>query len=540
MISSNFTLDRKPLHNRRNFMMDNILCNRIGSVMMIIIRIVVIFFITFFGIKICGSIFVGFDKPLYVFVLAFLVIGILAYVMILPKKIKGNRLFLTFFTMWCIFQIIYIFNIYCKFTSDLAAVQTIADMYVLGDGSLTEGNWYYDYISWYPNNVPIVFIEIGIIRLLRLLGIYNIQCETLALSLFAGLLADLAIYFTAESARLLTKNEWVRIPTLMLGILLIGFSEPAAILYTDILSLWTIPFGIVLVIKMLDKSRELVINKSMIIYVILISLVWGGGILVKPQVIIVVIATFMVGIIYSLCKCNERKVILLVLIGCCSLLCYRVEKVMVDNWAYTHIAPKEYFDDHRFLFLHYINMGLNPDSNGFYSEDDVNLMRNTLGVEEKKEVLLSSIRSRLKEKGFLGTVKFMVNKVAMIINDGNFSDPYIWRGEFYNESEIAKKIQSYCVEGGEGWYDGLGIVIQITYLISLLLSVIGVILNFFSKGNFRERVFIDVEGLALFGGVLFIMLFEENKRYFYVMVPILVIGFVLVFKNLNYSESKNT
>lgn len=425
---------------------------------------------------------------------------------------------------WFVIQSIYIMAVASTYNSDAHAMHVLADL-IQEKTVLEEGNFYFDYITRYVNNIPLAILEIEIIKLIRYFcADISFEQECIILSYVAACFADLAILFITKTSKEL-GGECAELISFILGLLMIGISEPATIFYSDIVALWTVPFGIFFFIRMLKS-----VQKIRAVNILLIGFI-SMGILIKPQVIIFWIATLMIGIIYSLKREDKSKIRKLVFLSILVLVVYRLENTMVEQWTYSNIASKEYIQDHEFIFLHYINMGLNDNSMGAYDGDDVTLTWNTVGKGEKIEYYYTSIQNRIASKGIKGLLIFWNRKLIDAVKDGSFSAPGIWKGEIINSSGIALIIQYYLMPKNEGWQHGIGVIIQNIYLLLLLFSAFAVCVNLYRKQN---ELLYDIVGLSVIGDFLFIISFEQNPRYMYVMLPGMITVFSTTISRINY------
>ncbi|WP_207638019.1 hypothetical protein [Butyrivibrio sp. FC2001] len=503
----------------------------IGKIMLGIIRLLVIAGLLFCIFNIVAPEYY-FSLPVYKEVISIALSAVvLLAISYFVNKIKGKSVYKIFriimWVIWIMIQVVYIYVSYSTYNADAAAVREIVNAYLSPDKVLVEGNFYFDYLCRYVNNIPIVILEYIVIRAARVLGFaMSLESECLLLCILAGVFADLAILFTSILTNKLAGKDASTI-AFLLSVFLVGLSEPATILYTDIVSLWTIPASWFFILCAFDYE-----GKKRITFVILSSVIASIGILFKPQAIIVLIAAFVISIVFALLKkeLKGKKYILLFVIV--SLLLYKAEGGIVDNWTYGHIASKEYIEDHEFVFWHYLNMGLNDEHKGAYYAPDVDLMWNTIGKQEKKEACIASIRNRLDSRSFNELIMFWKEKVVGAIHDGSFSAPTIWKGDLINTDARYVGIQDILIPKNGGWTRGIGRIVQTLYVLLFGAVLVSICMNIIrgNKSGIIRKLFTDIVGLSILGDLLFILLLEQNHRYLYIMLPLMIVETAIVFQ----------
>ena len=72
-------------------------------------------------------------------------------------------------------------------------------------------------------------------------------------------------------------------------------------------------------------------------------------------------------------------------------------------------------------YHHYMVMGLNQQTTGSYSSDDAALIGQHPVKAERIEFQTELVKTRIKELGILGYLKFLLTKTVMTFNDGTFN-----------------------------------------------------------------------------------------------------------------------
>ena len=66
-------------------------------------------------------------------------------------------------------------------------------------------------------------------------------------------------------------------------------------------------------------------------------------------------------------------------------------------------------------------MGLNPETKGVYSAEDVRYSRSFVTASERTQANIAVGNQRLQEMGFFGTLKQLAQKMLTLYNDGTFA-----------------------------------------------------------------------------------------------------------------------
>ena len=118
-------------------------------------------------------------------------------------------------------------------------------------------------------------------------------------------------------------------------------------------------------------------------------------------------------------KIDALRPILLGIIVCI-VLCAGLSDIG-KRWFCNAIISKyeehsqEYFENTEFSYLHWMNMGLNEESMGGYSLEDVEATKAIVGKKNKSAALKESIKDRLSAFGFGGYLKFLNGKVIYML-----------------------------------------------------------------------------------------------------------------------------
>lgn len=165
---------------------------------------------------------------------------------------------------------------------------------------------------------------------------------------------------------------------------------------------------------------------------VLISFVAIIGYNIKPQTLLTFLALLVVALLrkYST-PVSIRRFVLIAVITLLSLMLTRQMITSVkDQFAQT----QDFSMDNSLGILHFAMMGLNPDSNGMFSFEDVAYSRSFTTSEGQRQGDLTVIRQRLSDYGITGLLQHWAKKTIANYGDGTFG----WGGN-----------------GGEGFYTTL-------------------------------------------------------------------------------------
>ena len=332
----------------------------ISKVLLLIILLILVPQITFNVTRAQNSIVYG--MPFWRFLVPAIFLGLAAVISmhLLPTHGVGHvrRKTLRNFSwlVWLLVQYVYIWGTYSVASSDCWVVHDFAFDFARNSNIFM---WYVEYFAMYSNNILLGMVSFAIQKIVPL------ACEQdmwFLMSCLACLLADLAIYWTLK---LIVHNfgEGYYFISFVALCLLVGLSEEATILYSDILSLWTIPFAAYHI--GVASATE---GKSKTVMYIKAGAALGFGGSIKPQILIFLIAWLIVSLIRYFIQRNAATEMRAILVGVlvCVMVCTGWSYVG-KLWYCSNVAPRyeeypqEYLRDNNFPTLHWVNMGLNRD-----------------------------------------------------------------------------------------------------------------------------------------------------------------------------------
>lgn len=180
-------------------------------------------------------------------------------------------------------------------------------------------------------------------------------------------------------------------------------------------------------------------------------------------------------------------------------------------------------DEKAMTMTHYFMMGLNEESDGVYSEEDVNFSRSFENKAERKKGNMEVIKQRFQKMGIGGYIRHLAKKNIANYNDGTFA--WCREGSFFVEMpEKASSVATFLRRfywwdqaGDENLYQVFASIEQTVWYFVLLCIVCCIVPE--KKENDAENLI----ALILIGVSLFLLLFECRARYLYIFSPLYVV-----------------
>ncbi len=417
--------------------------------------------------------------------------------------------------IWIGIQIIYIYTTFSQTGSDAYVINYYA--YWISQKELE--NFFYGYFARYQNNIGLVWILHLFYAFVNNFISLAFEDTWLLLAVLAAIFADIAIYFTVKFSSAYLGKEYDGL-AFVFSCLLIGLSEEGSIFYSDIVSLWTVPCFFYL----LTKTSQLdMVGKQTFKYYIIMGVVLGIGGWLKPQVLICFIA-YAIFKIFSK-DSVKKKVYAILLVGSIVLMSRFLLSTLSDMWFQATLPEQlgdsqQYMDDYKYPMIHWLNMGVNYEAMGAYNFDDDEYTESIKGLENKKAALTESLIDRLQSHTMKEWCQYLNNKVISGLQNGSFSQEYVWKGELLNKEQNSCVLQKYFVAANDEYYNCLGIIIQTVYL----LCMFGVAVVVWKKDDkLYENPVLDVGTISLLGIIIFLAIFERNIRYFYTYIPVIIV-----------------
>lgn len=414
-------------------------------------------------------------------------------------------------------QIVIVYNAY--FITGWDSEVIIENAHMLA----TEHTYLYaSYFSQYPNNILTMYIFtliktiVGSITfddwLLSFRWILYFQC-------FLNVISGLLVFKICE-LRANRITAWIGYFFYMA---LVAFSPWMLIAYTDAIGVIFPTLMLFIYFRMVACRKEGKQSRLMeIIPFVLIGAVGAVAFNIKPQPVIVFIA--IVGICFISVFLDKKFIKLITQVG-----------VMIVAFLLVYFAiklPTYYLNpnidkNEEIGMTHFLMMGVNEESMGSFSADDVYFSASFETKEQRSKAELAEYKRRVSAMGAGRYAKYVGKKLFNMFTNGEFGWPaYTENGEKVNDyffrnmlGEPKNKLTSIIratMYGESRGHRLLTIGRNICWFITLLLIFAGIILQRNSQGKF-------ILYLALFGFVLFSALFEYGPRYVYVFAEVFII-----------------
>ena len=371
------------------------------------------------------------------------------------------------------------------------------------------------YLTRNPNNLFLFLYErffyniFGSSALWILQGLNIFYADITALILYKGMKK-----YVSESAADVTFSLYV---------LLVGFSPYFYSMYTDIWPLPLIALQIFLLFDLLGLRWQ--DKRVLFIKTIRLGLISGLAVLIRPTVLIVIMA----GFILLLFKKEWKKFILIFFtfllsfgvtsIGGNYLKATQTEVTLIQEKGLSK-SPLLFID----LGLTFIGHDQEDMKEGLLQYIDVDQREQYNNGMFKQENVKKEIKRRLKEYSFLGFLNHLYYKHSLTVSEGTLGwlyrdveyekTPYISPLYPYTKKNlVAQFIRTYFLSVDKSEYRYYEIVKQVVWIV---MSV-GII---FALWKYHADDKLNGISLAVFGGLLFLLIFEGGKtRYLIQFLP---------------------
>lgn len=375
--------------------------------------------------------------------------------------------------------------------------------------TMGEGNPLIEYYARYPNNRFWLTCLTGLFKLIKLfVGNPSIVLCKVITVLFSVSFVQLTIFLIYKTAQKLWNAEkafWVGCAAL----LFLPFYLYSQFAYTDTSGMLLIACLTYLYVHYRQSS-----DSKRKVYLLAAAIGGISGLLYQIKIMgfIVTIAV----IVEMVLSVNSLKKLKTVLLSFATLVVSFICVVGATNALSNLVVPisDELYDQYEFPMSHWVMMGLGKT--GGYRQVDVDYTISFPTYDEKVEGTIAEINNRLSQRGFYGTFHHIViAKMARTWGNDHFAGAdYIHRYPVYPDSWM----HSVFDEDGElGWlrdlYTG-------PYHIAMISGIL--LAAFFALRRKKEDSLLFAR-IALFGMILFMMIWECNSRYLLIFSPLLLL-----------------
>lgn len=384
-------------------------------------------------------------------------------------------------------------------------------------GNTDKVNWVY--MQQFPNNVALFILQAVCFKVLYMTHIIpQTYLATLGASVVINIIViDIAMILTWLTVRNLFGKK-TGIFSIVIMILCNSFFTFVPILYTDTLALF-IPIGILYVYSCYLKKKELSWKQG-IWYYILFGVLLFLGAKIKFTCVIMLIAIFMDMVFRRISwkQIGQMAGSIVVTFLVCTVLFTGFQNIFFKDLKGVSNTPN------KVPYTHWIMMGLKerksmiPGINfvGAYDVDDYSLTFKT-EPDKRVEKNIDEIVKRLNKHGILGYPKFLYDKLQFTWNDGNYYGSALIGAAPVRKDNIFRDIYN---SGGKyndilmSIQDGMSVYL---YAMFIIMSI------YFIKTKKNEC---HVVLLAIFGLLVFLLLWEASPKYLLHYVPIFIVASV--------------
>jgi len=306
----------------------------------------------------------------------------------------------------------------------------------------------------------------------------------------------------------LTQSRFARLGALLLMTVWIGFTLTNVVPYTDTFS---ILFPVTAFYVYLSRMRSF--PKWL-----LITLLCFFGANVKPTVLIFEIALILLSAfrVFPLSAMTRKRwlragaVVLAIVLGA-------VPMRLLHDASIRYLAgsatPQEQLSE-----THYLMIGMNDDSYGGHSDEDLAFSTSFATLAERQAANLQVVLERVNARGFLGNVRFLAIKAYKAFSDGTLA-----AGHSYLILQRPVRTDAFSVTLRKFYqYNSRENILASTVQQGVWLVILLLCLAAFLRKSRRSRV-TALLGFTLLGVGGYQLLFEVWPRYLFLYAPFFII-----------------
>ena len=425
-----------------------------------------------------------------------------------------KKLILILALVGLILQLYVSYNIYFLTGWDAEIILDTAKAVAAGE---SVDSWYY---KTNPNNLFTTLFYAEILKINASVGIFTENGGVFSIIFVQCIFSAAVSYLVYSITYGFTKSKLAALFAFLTYAVLVGLSPWFVIPYTDATGI-IFP---VLIFRVYQYAKAATDKKWRLTLWGLLGLLCFIGFKFKPHIAIIFIAILAVEIctvLFSELKDKKKLISSAASLAVCLALFLGLSlsfSVYQNNQDKIAIDP-----DGELGMAHFFMMGLNDETDGIYSYDDVEFSRSFETKSERSKANLEKAKERLSEFGVSGLIRHITEKSLVNFGDGTFA--WSAEGSFFKytfepvNSKISPFLRSFYYTSGER-YSLFCDSMQIIWLSVLTLSAISVLYVF--KKRDRNAAF-SVLLLSLIGLTVFETLFEARARYLFTYSPIYII-----------------
>ena len=480
--------------------------NLVNKMFNFVNKFLLIFTIICFSISLIGAIFFYTNRSYDYLNPLVLIVGSIVYLLLLIKLYKviiklddKKKKIIVCILLGLQFILLLISAFVISSIPQVDLIHILTEINSLNDtGSILNSVYY----SVYPNNRFLLIILYG---LQKIIPISN-QILFSLLSTICISVMSLFTYKTVNKVWDLNKG----LLSLFICVLSPIFYLYVSYYYTDVLML---PFASIL-IYLIVKTKDEKNLKSNVLYGLLIGIIAIIGYKIRAVAIFILVAYFVYLIFTKKILIVLKKFAPIIIGAILTITCIDT----IENKFFTNVNV-----DKEFPMTHWIMMGVNEKSYGYYSQDDYNLSSSASNVSERTDLNIKEIKNRLSDLGPFGTVKLLVVKLVSVWGKGDYSyQKYLELVNDFNPS------YSYLLEDKN---IVINYLLQFSKIVVMFMAIISLI-NIYKSGKK------SIIAISLFGAVFFYLVWEVCPRYGLSFLPWLILIGTCSYDTLNTNYEK--
>lgn len=459
------------------------------------------------------------SRMLFLSVIVALIVAGLIFYTPLKSIIKITLRFLYIYRYWVI-VFLFIVQVFVSLFAQGVANGDATVLYKVATNTPFGGVGIEKYFSVNSNNFLIVVFFKIINR------IVTAKYIMLAVCLLNAVFIDLGILLLTNLSKLLKGEQFAQIVFLQ-SFFLIGLQPQFLYFYSDPITFFLMSLISYLVIK--NRNHLKFFNWYMI------GIIFSIAFQIRMPVFIYLIAVVIVYVYEFIFSRKNIKLKYMTIKSICFILGVLTMYVGVNYYA-NHQNFAEYDKKYTRSLLYYIDLGLTDTGSNHYALPE-NILYPGSGEKfktsaELKPEIKADIKKRLSEYGFFGLIRHQSTKFKLFVQDGSLG----WTIEKVlqeeniiqtnlTKSKLGHKIRD-VVYVGRPYYANYALYMQGVWLV-----VIFGLISYFKKFKRVSDVELVLQ-LILFGGILFLSLFEAGRsRYLIQFLPA-----ILLLSSMGYLE----
>jgi len=412
----------------------------------------------------------------------------------LPQRMRWGLLLAIYFPLLLALQLVFTRSVW--YYPGFDVVNVYQDAQRLAEGIPVDPAYY----NLCPNNAPITVLLSAPLWVALKIGL---AVPYAVLPYLGALMANLALLLAMLCIGKLTQSRFARLGTLAMGTVWIAFSMLTTVPYTDI---FAIVFPVLALYLYLSKLRAM--PKWF-----LISLTIFFGASIKPTVLIFLIALALVNGArllftrrFSLRGAGRIGAVLLaVALGA-------VPGLLWQNLSTAYLAGSAK-PEGQLSETHYLMLGMNGDTFGGHTMDDVNYSTSFATLAERRQANLQRAWERLTSRSIAKNAAFFATKAYKAFSDGMFA-----ADKSFLVLEALPRQDTLSLVYREGKLHPLLITLEQAIWLAVLSMALFAL---FVKTHIHHIT--AVLGLTVLGVGLYLLLFEVWPRYIYLYAPFFLI-----------------